>query len=147
VEFRVSLRRHATALCGVLLCVTVVAADPAVPVVTGLDRIRDGDTLVVGGVPVRISGLHCPERDEPGGAAATAAVAALASRAEVACTLTGRRSHDRRIGQCRAGTTDLAETLVRRGHCARCPGHDRAGLYRAAQDAAGPWRGPMPRYC
>lgn len=141
------LSRAAAALCGVLLCLLLAAAGPVPPVVTGLDRIRDGDTLVVGGVPVRLAGLHCPERHEPGGAAATAAVAALARRAEVACTLTARRSFDRRVGQCHAGDADIAETLIQRGYCARCPRHDRAGLYEPAQAAAGPWRGPLPGYC
>ena len=35
-------------------------------------HVRDGDTIVVAGQPVRLSALDCPERDEPGGAAATA---------------------------------------------------------------------------
>ena len=135
------------AICGLVACLLLAAAGPTPTTVSGLDRIRDGDTLVVGGVPVRLSGLHCPERNEPGGAAATRAVAALAARTGVACTLTDRRSYDRRIGQCRAGDLDLAEALIRQGLCARCPRHDRDGRYSAAQDAAGPWRGPMPRYC
>lgn len=139
--------RSFAALCGLLAVLLLPATGPIPDVVTGLDRVRDGDTLVVGGVPVRLSGLHCPERREPGGAAATAAMATLASRAEVACTLTGRRSYDRRIGRCRAGGTDLAEALIRQGYCARCPRHDRDGRYQAAQAEAGPWRWPMPGYC
>jgi endonuclease YncB( thermonuclease family) len=147
LEFRVPVCRLAALLCGAVVCLLLAAAGPVAPVVTGLDRVRDGDTIVVGGVPVRLSGLHCPEKRETGGAAATAAIASLARRAEVACELTGRRSYDRHIGQCRAGDTDLADALIRQGHCARCPRHDREGRYRAAQAAAGPWRGTIPGYC
>jgi endonuclease YncB( thermonuclease family) len=115
--------------------------------VEGRVQVRDGDTLVVGGVPVRLAGLHCPEAREPGGAAATARLRSLVAGRAVSCDLTGARTHDRQVGICRAADRDLAEALIREGACARCPRHDTAGRYRAAQGAAGPWRGALPRYC
>jgi endonuclease YncB( thermonuclease family) len=35
-------------------------------------HVRDGDTIEVAGVPVRLNGLHAPELREPGGQAAKA---------------------------------------------------------------------------
>lgn len=115
--------------------------------VEGLDRVRDGDTLVVGGVAVRLEGLHCPERDEPGGGAATAAMRDLARVGDVRCTLGGARSRDRRVGRCVANGVDLGAAMIRAGRCARCPRFDPDGLYLPAQRDAGPWRGAMPAYC
>jgi hypothetical protein len=50
----------------------VVSAD-----VTGRAHVLDGDTIEVGGVRVRLQGLHCPEAGEPGGSAATSAMRGL----------------------------------------------------------------------
>jgi endonuclease YncB( thermonuclease family) len=115
--------------------------------VAGPARVRDGDTLVVGRQPVRLQGLHCPELRDPGGREAAETMRRLVAPGEVSCALSDARSHDRRVGVCRAGDDDLAEALIRRGDCARCPRHDRDGRYAAAQRAAPPWRRGLPRYC
>lgn len=133
------------ALVALALCwpATLAAQEPLV----GPVHVRDGDTIVVGRVPVRLSGLHCPERGQAGGDLATEAMQSLVAAAPVSCDLTGARSHDRRVGVCHAGGVDLAETLIRRGACARCPRHDPEGRYVSAQSAAGRWPAALPRYC
>lgn len=126
----------------------VTAATPAaLDVVEGPVRVRDGDTIVVGGTPVRLAGLHCPELREQGGRAAADAMRSLVAGGAVRCAVTGARSHDRRVGTCRVGALDLAHALIRDGRCARCPRFDADGRYAAAQEAAGAWGGPLPRYC
>ena len=57
-------------------------------------KLRDGDTIEVS-VPIRIKGLHCPERGEAGGPEATAAMLALVEGAKLDCTLMRRKSYDR----------------------------------------------------
>ena len=48
------------------------AADCPRGTLTGeVTHVRDGDTIVVGSMPIRLNGLAAPEGDEPGGAAAT----------------------------------------------------------------------------
>ena len=115
--------------------------------VTGSVHVRDGDTIVVSGVPVRLQGLHCPENGEPGGADATAAMRSLTSGNTVQCSLTGERTYDRIVGTCFASGQDLASMLIRQGVCARCPRYDPEMRYASAQRIAGPWRGSMPGYC
>jgi endonuclease YncB( thermonuclease family) len=116
-------------------------------VVEGPVRVRDGDTIIVGGRPVRLAGLHCPELRERGGQAAAAAMRSLVSGGTVRCAITGERTHDREVGTCRVGALDLAHALILDGRCARCARYDPAGRYHAAQSAAGPWPGELPRYC
>ena len=115
--------------------------------VTGSVRVRDGDTIVVSGIPVRLQGLHCPENGEPGGADATAAMRSLTSGNTVQCTLNGERTYDRSVGTCFADGQDLASMLIRQGVCARCPRYDPEMRYASAQRDAGPWRRSMPGYC
>ena len=120
----------------------VVSAD-----VGGRAHVLDGDTIEVGGVRVRLQGLHCPEAGEPGGSAATNAMRSLTRGQHVTCSLTGERTYDRMVGTCYVGDTDLTAAIIRQGVCARCPRYDSQGRYLAAQREAGAWRGSMPGYC
>jgi endonuclease YncB( thermonuclease family) len=115
--------------------------------VSGRAYVLDGDTIEVGGVRVRLQGLHCPEAGEPGGIAATSAMQRLTRGDTVRCTLTGERSYDRIVGTCYVGDTDLTAAIIRQGVCARCPRYDPGGRYLPAQREAGAWRGSMPGYC
>lgn len=115
--------------------------------VKGLAYVRDGDTLEVSGVPVRLQGLHCPETDEPGGHAATQAMTRLTRAQTVSCTLTGERTYDRIVGTCYVDDTDLTAALIHEGVCARCPRYDPWMRYLPAQLGAGRWEGSMPGYC
>jgi endonuclease YncB( thermonuclease family) len=56
-------------------------------------------------------------------------------------------THERMIGTCYAGETDLTAAIIRQGVCARCPRYDPGGRYLPAQREAGAWRGSMPGYC
>jgi endonuclease YncB( thermonuclease family) len=70
--------------------------------------VRDGDTIVVGTMPIRLNGLAAPEGDEPGGAAATRAMVELVQGRTLRCELDG--DHARPLRRC----------LLPRG-----PGHQR----------------------
>ncbi len=92
--------------------------------VRGPAYVRDGDTIVVDDVAVRLQGLLCPERDEPGGSTATQAMTQLTRGQNVSCTLTGERTYDPIVGTCYVGDTDLTAAVIRQGMCARCPRYD-----------------------
>lgn len=116
----------------------------------GPARVVDGDTLRVGGVKVRLAAIDAPEAAQTCeakgetracGAAATAALAALVAGREVVCTPNGRRSYDRVVAMCTAGSTDLSQAMVAQGMARVMPRHaaewpDRAGALYAAEAAA-----------
>jgi endonuclease YncB( thermonuclease family) len=61
-----------------LLLVVTATAALAAPCPRGaftgkVTMVRDGDTIVVGTMPIRLNGLAAPEWDKPGGEAATRA--------------------------------------------------------------------------
>ena len=105
----------------------------AVGIVT---HVRDGDTIEVGGLPVRLEGLAAPELDAPGGEEATEAMHMLVDGQEVRCELTGERSGDRCIGTCYLGGTDIAAELVRAGVARDCPRFSRGRYGDEEQQAA-----------
>ncbi|EDP63206.1 nuclease (SNase-like) protein [alpha proteobacterium BAL199] len=60
-------------------------------VIEGPARVLDGDTIDVAGVRVRLHGVAAPERSEPGGAEATAALRQIIAGQVVRCSVTGFR--------------------------------------------------------
>jgi endonuclease YncB( thermonuclease family) len=86
-----------------------------------ITHVRDGDTIELGRVAVRIANLDCAERDTAEGQAASARMRELVAGQEVACELEGRRSYDREVGTCALASSgeDLGELLISEGTCER----------------------------
>ena len=83
--------------------------------------VRDGDTIEVGGLPIRLYGLAAPEGDEPGGNQATEAMRQMALGQALRCELNGERTHDRCVGVCYLNGEDVGEAMVRQGLARDCP--------------------------
>lgn len=83
-------------------------------------KVRDGDTVEVSGVPIRIANLDCAEKGTAAGQRATRVMLRLASAGPLACNLTGRRSYDREVGTCHlADGRDIGNLLISEGVCSR----------------------------
>ena len=109
---------------GRLILILCLLATPAFAdsVLEGtVTHVRDGDTIEVEGVAVRLSGLHAPEMDEAGGPAARAFMVELVAGRIVQCRLEGRQSYDREIGTCALDGDDIAGLLVAAGLGRDCP--------------------------
>ncbi|MBP1806971.1 thermonuclease family protein [Rubellimicrobium aerolatum] len=85
-------------------------------------HVRDGDTLEVAGVPVRIANLDCAELGTTEGESARLFLADLVDGQTLACDLEGRRSYDREVGTCAIAGEDLGEILIGEGVCGRWSG-------------------------
>ncbi len=97
-------------------------------VIGSVTHVRDGDTIEVADVPIRLNGVTCDERGTPMGKQATAAMHTLVAGQRVLCTLTGRKSYDRAIGRCQLTSgEDLGEALISQGVCGRCERYDKQG--------------------
>lgn len=83
-------------------------------------RVRDGDTIVVGLIPIRIANLDCAESGTAAGNNATRVAKQLVSGETLTCRLEGRRSYDREVGLCSLPDgRDFGEVLVASGVCER----------------------------
>lgn len=118
---RWTTRLALAAVVAVVVLRLFIGTGPAAPseVLDGrVTHVRDGDTIEVSGVAVRLATLDCPELGTPEGEAAAARMRRAARFQRVTCTLTGQTSHDRVIGTCVTRTgTDLAERLIKDGDC------------------------------
>ena len=98
--------------------------------------VRDGDTIVVGSMPIRLNGLAAPEGDEPGGGAATQAMTQLVQGRTLQCELDGERTHDRCAGICYLEGEDISEVMVHRGVARDCARFSRGRYAEAERRAA-----------
>ena len=115
-------------------------------------HVRDGDTIEVGGLPIRLQGLAAPEGDEPGGTEATEAIRQLVLSRELRCELDGDRTHDRCVGICYLEGQDISALMVRRGLARDCPRfsggrYAEAELQAAADGATIGQAYLLPGYC
>ncbi|GAA6190912.1 thermonuclease family protein [Phaeobacter sp. NW0010-22] len=140
----------------VLTCLIGAGCQPNAPTPTITDsqvigpvtHVRDGDTIEVADVPIRLNGVTCDELGTPMGKQATATMRTLVAGQRVSCSLSGQKSYDRKIGRCQLATgQDLGEELISQGVCGRCERYDKQGTYVRAQTNAGPFRGKIPKYC
>ncbi|WP_332763963.1 thermonuclease family protein [Phenylobacterium sp.] len=120
----------AVALAGYLLAAPA-RAEPRL-IVCESPGLIDGDTMVCAGERVRLWGIQAPERADPGGPAATRALAEITKGQTVICIARGR-SYERVVAQCFVGDMDVAGEMVRRGQAVDWPKFSRghyAGIGR-----------------
>ena len=88
-------------------------------VLTGrVSHIRDGDTLEIGGVPVRFTDLDCPELGTSAGETAKQHLVWAARGRALSCRLTGEMSYDRHLGACtRDDGTRIRDAMRAKGIC------------------------------
>jgi endonuclease YncB( thermonuclease family) len=79
-------------------------------------HVRDGDTIEVDGVAVRLSALDCPENGTRQGDKATR-IAKQFKGALARCELTGAKSYDRLVGYCSVGGSDFGLYMIQNSSC------------------------------
>lgn len=96
-------------------------------------------------MPIRLNGLHAPERGDPDGKRAATFMRNLVLHKAVICSLTGEKTYDRFVGTCWLGGVDIAGELVAAGLGRDCPRYS-GGRYAALEvDSAKSM--PLPGYC
>ena len=79
-------------------------------------HVRDGDTIEVNNVPIRLAALDCPERGtQKGDTASKIAQQFLGSQAK--CELTGAKTYDRLVGYCEINDTDFGAYMMQNSAC------------------------------
>ena len=91
--------------------------------------VRDVDTIIVAGTPVRLNGLDGPETSTRIGREARAFMERLVRGEMVTCALNGERTYDRWVGICYLDNQDIAAIAVANGHALDCRRYS-GGRYR-----------------
>ena len=92
-------------------------ASKSVKKLTGVvTHVRDGDTVEVNGIPIRLAALDCPEKGTQKGNYAKK-VARQFEGAKMTCELTGAKTHDRLVGYCRVDGFDFGRFMMQNSSC------------------------------
>ena len=118
--------------------------------IDGSAYVRDADTIVVSGTPVRLNGVDAPEVSNRYGRAAKTFMERLLRGERVVCELNGERTYDRWVGTCYISVegqwTDIGAIVIANGHALDCRRYS-GGRYRSLEPAGARSRLPQANYC
>lgn len=117
------------ALAVVLGLFWIAAPQPEVVIIDGrVTHVRDGDTIEIGPVVIRLAALDCAELGSPAGERAKREMIRLVGGQRVSCSDLGPDRYGRMLGQCQKADDPLtlSEHLVQGGYC----GYYGVGAFR-----------------
>ncbi|GAB5432156.1 MAG: hypothetical protein EpisKO_15260 [Epibacterium sp.] len=109
-------------------------------------HVRDADTIVVDGTPVRLNGVDAPELKSSAGKDAKRWVVNYLRGKSITCELNGERTYDRWVGVCFADGEDIGAAVIAAGHALDCRRYS-GGRYRKLETPAARSRIKRARYC
>ena len=120
----------------------VLLTSPAIAQV----QIRDADTIVVSGTPVRLNGVDAPELGTRAGRDARRWMVNYLGGRSIECDLNGERTHDRWVSICYADGEDIGAALIAAGHALDCRRYS-GGRYAHLETPAARSRIRRTSYC
>jgi len=124
---------------------TPAHAEPTI--LTGtVTHVRDGDTIEVGKVPIRLNGVSAPELKEPLGPQSKQFMRNLVNGKHVRCELTGAKTFDRFVGTCYLDGEDIGIAVIAAGRALDCPRYS-GGRYAEFELASSREAIKLPNYC
>jgi micrococcal nuclease len=140
--------RRISAACAILACLSATAVEARQ--VTGTSYVRDADTVVVAGIPVRLNGVDAPETSNRYGREAKSFMERLLRGQTVTCELNGDRTYDRWVGTCFIDVdgqfVDIGAIVIANGHALDCRRYS-GGRYRSLEPAGTRSRLRQANYC
>ncbi|MBN7787488.1 thermonuclease family protein [Ponticoccus gilvus] len=109
-------------------------------------HVRDADTIVVDGTPVRLNGVDAPELKTRAGRDAKRWMVNYLRARSITCDLNGDRTYDRWVGVCFADGQDIGAAVIAAGHALDCRRYS-GGRYRHLETPAAKSRIRRARYC
>jgi|MEHZ01.5.fsa_nt_MEHZ011543583.1_2 micrococcal nuclease len=134
-----------TFLAVTLLIAPSAMADPTI--LTGdVTKVRDGDTIEVGKIPIRLNGVSAPEMREPLGHQSKSFMVDFVMGKRVRCELDGTKTHDRWVSICYLNGRDIGAAVIGAGLALDCPRYS-SGRYAKLEVPAAALRMRLPKYC
>ncbi len=109
-------------------------------------QVRDADTIVVRGTPVRLNGVDAPELGTRAGQESRRWMVTFLRGKQVECSLTGEQTHDRWVGVCFAEGEDIGAAVIAAGYALDCARYS-GGRYAHLETPTAKSRLTRARYC
>ena len=107
-------------LLAFLLISSPANAEPTILTGTAT-KVRDGDTIKIGKIPIRLNGVFAPELKETHGAQSKQFMRELVDGKTVRCVMTGAKTYDRFVGTCYLDGEDIGIAMIAAGMALDCP--------------------------
>ena len=111
-----------------------------------VSKVRDGDTIELDQVPIRLHGISAPELSDPLGKEARLFITKLVFGKSIKCRLTSKKSYDRFIGTCYLGHQDIGVTIIEAGLALDCPRYS-GSRYKKFETELARTQIRLPVYC
>ena len=142
--FKVELKFVLSTILALLISSTALP-DPTV-LEGQVTKVRDGDTIEVGRIPIRLNGVSAPEMKEPLGPQSKDFMTDLVMGKRVSCELNGEKTHDRLVGVCYLDGQDIGATVIANGLALDCPRYS-GGRYAEYEVEGAAAKITLPGYC
>ena len=109
-------------------------------------HVRDGDTIEVKNIPIRLKGISAPELRQPLGQQSKTFMQKLVLGKFIICKLTGEKTYDRFVGTCHFDQTDLSIAIIKAGLAIDCPKYSNS-LYSEFETLDAKKLIKLPSYC
>jgi endonuclease YncB( thermonuclease family) len=109
-------------------------------------HVRDGDTIEIGKVPIRLNGVSAPELKEPQGDQSKQFMKRLVEGKKVRCELDGANTYDRYVGTCFLNDKNIGISIIVSGLAIDCPRYSK-GRYAKYETEAAKRSIKPPKYC
>ena len=132
------------------LVLTIATSSAEAREIDGTAYVRDADTIVVAGTPVRLNGVDAPETTTLHGRDAKSFMERLLKGKRVVCELNRKRTYDRWVGTCFINVdgqwADVGAIVIANGNALDCRRYS-GGRYRSLEPAGARSRLTQARYC
>ena len=109
-------------------------------------HVRDGDTIEVGNIPIRLNGVSAPELKEPLGNQSKKFMKQQVEGKNIRCELDGTKTYDRYVGVCSLDGKDIGISIIASGLAIDCPRYSK-GHYAKYETEAAKKSIKLPKYC
>lgn len=138
------VRSVISAVLALLLLVQPALADRTIE--GRVTVVRDVDTIIVSGTPIRLNGVDGPETSTRYGREARAFMTRLVQGETVVCSLSGDRTYDRWVGVCYLDGEDIGAIAIANGYALDCRRYS-GGAYRNLETPEARSRLDRASYC
>ena len=133
-------------IIAILALITHASAADTTVLTGTVTHVRDGDTIEVGKIPIRLNGVSAPELDEPLGYTSKQFMIDLVDGKSVLCEMTGAKTYDRLVGTCYLDGQDIGAVVISEGLALDCPRYS-GGRYGEFEVAGAQDQIMLPGYC
>lgn len=109
-------------------------------------HVRDGDTVKIGPIIIRLEGVSAPELKERMGKKAKLFMRDLVLNKKITCRLNGKKTYDRFVGTCLLRGKDIGTTIIANGLALDCPRYS-SGRYKSYETRSAKKYILLPKYC